>query len=394
MPESRTSFAVLLLALSTTAATCTAPRPLDVALATVMRRGWPGVAVLVERPDGRVEIAAAGLASIEANTPMTPTTGFHMCSINKTFTAVAILRLVEQGKLSLDTKVTDILDQPVVKRIPHINDITVAQLLDHSSGVYATNNDAAYLNTLIGSDAFTRRVWTPEEMIELATRPGNTPAGAPGEGHYYSDTNYILLGMIIERVSGEPLKQHVARTLLRPLGMDATYFHSDVLQGKRAMPSTVASGYITLTKHLTDAVTFNRLFTSPRTGWLNTSVAAERIDAAGSLVTTLPDLQKFASALFRGKLLSPASQSVLTAVASEMTNVEIGKTKTRTLQGAMTKFGLVLYKEGDGPGGFNTLMAFHPKTGLIFIGFTNEFGRFDEVDALMTEVMSITVAAK
>lgn len=396
MPRSLVSLAVLLLALAATAATAAgnAARPLEQALAKVMERGWPGVAVLVERPDGTVMTATAGLANIEANAPMTPTTGFHMCSINKTFTAVAILRLVDQGKLSLDRKVIDILDQSVVKRIPHIDDITVAQLLDHSSGTYPTNNDPAYLKTLIGSDAFTGRVWTPEEMVELATRLENRPSGAPGEGHSYSDTNYILLGMIVERVSGEPLKKHIARTLLQPLGMDATYFHSDVLQGKRSTPSTVANGYIKLTKDLTDAVTFNPRFTSPRTGWLNTSVAAERVDAAGGLVTTLADLRKFASPLFRGKLLSPASQAVLTAVESEMANVEIGKHKTRALQGAMTKFGLVLYKEGDGPGGFTTLMAFHPKSNVIFIGFTNEFGGFDEVDALMTDVMSAAVQAK
>lgn len=88
---------------------------------------------------------------------------------------------------------TAILDQPVVKRIPYIEDITVRQLLDHSSGIYPTNNDSAYIKTLIGADAFSRRVWRPEEMVELATRPENKPAAKPGEGHHYSDTNYILL---------------------------------------------------------------------------------------------------------------------------------------------------------------------------------------------------------
>jgi len=395
MVRSLVSLVALLFALAAaTVAAGDAPRPLDLALARVMERGWPGVAVLVEHRDGKVMTAFSGLASIEANAPMMPTTGFHMCSINKTFTAVAILQLVDQGKLSLDAKVTDILDQPVVKRIPHIDEITVAQLLDHSSGIYPTNNDPAYLKTLIGGDAFTGRVWTPEEMVELATRPENKPSAAPGEGHHYSDTNYILLGMIVERVSGELLKKHIARTLLQPLGMDATYFYSDVLQDKRSTPSTVANGYIRLTKDLTDAVAFNPRFTSPRTGWLNTSVAAERVDAAAGLVTTLPDLQKFASALFRGKLLSLRSQAVLTAVEGEMANVEIGKRKTRALQGAMTNFGLALYKEGDGPGGFNMLMAFHPESSVIFIGFTNEFGGFDEVDALITDIMSAAVQPK
>jgi CubicO group peptidase (beta-lactamase class C family) len=364
---------------------------LDLALARVLQRGWPGVGVLVESANGKVRIATAGLAVIESRTPMSATTGFHMCSINKTFTAAAILRLIDQGKLSLDSRVAEILDQPVVKRIPNIADITVAQLLDHSSGIYPTNNDPTYVNTLVGSDAFARRVWTPVELVELATRPENKPAAKPGEGHHYSDTNYVLLGMIVERVSHEPLKAHITRTLLKPLGMRATYFYSDVLMGERATPATVANGYIKLTKDLTDAVVFNPGFKSPRSGWLNTSIAAERIDAAGSLVTTLADLHKFAVALFRGKLLSPKSQAFLSAVSGEMVGAKLGKPKTRALQGAVTPFGFVLFKEGDGPGGFNTLMAFHPKSDTIFIGFTNEFGNFDEVDTLMMDVMSTAI---
>jgi D-alanyl-D-alanine carboxypeptidase len=171
-----------------------------------------------------------------------------MCSINKTFTAVEILRLIDRGKLSLNSRVIDILRQPVVARIPGIDEITVAQLLDHSSGIYPTNNDPAYIKTLVGSDAFTGRVWTPEEMVELATRSENKPVARPGEGHHYSDTNYILLGMIVETVSGESLKAHIARTILKPLGMGATYFYSDVLIGNRTTPASVANGYIKLTR--------------------------------------------------------------------------------------------------------------------------------------------------
>jgi D-alanyl-D-alanine carboxypeptidase len=118
---------------------------LDQAIARVLQRGWPGVGVLVETASGKVNIATAGLANIETHAPMTPATGFHMCSINKTFTAVAILRLVDRGKLSLDRRVIDILKQPIVKRVPGITYVTVAQLLDHSSGIYPTNNDQPIL---------------------------------------------------------------------------------------------------------------------------------------------------------------------------------------------------------------------------------------------------------
>ena len=347
--------------------------------------------MLVEHSDGTVQTAAAGFASLEQRTPMTPDTGFQMCSVNKTLTAVAILRLVDQGKLSLDQKVTAILDRPVVKRIPDIESVTIGQLLDHSSGIYPTNNDRTYIQSLIGPGAFSGRIWQPEEMVELATRPENKPASRPGEGHHYSDTNYILLGMIVERVAHEPFKVHIARTILQPLGMDATYFYSDVLAGKHTAKTNVANGYIKLTPDLTRAVTFNPRFPTPRKGWLNTSIAAESIDAAGGMVTTLPDLHKFAAALFRGKLLRPKSQSFMTAVQGEMAGVEVGKQKTRALQAVATPFGLVVFKGGDGPGGFNTIMAFHPETGTIFLAFTNQFGDFDEVDVMTTGVMSAAV---
>jgi hypothetical protein len=74
-----------------------------------------------------------------------------------------------------------------------------------------------------------------------------------------------------------------------------------------------------------------------------------------------------------------------------MVGADIGKHETRALQGAATPFGFVLFKEGDGPGGFNTLMAFHPRTDTIFIGFTNEFGNFDGVDTMM-DIMSTAIA--
>lgn len=387
MTKRITAFVVLLVLSSGCAADS-----LDTALAKVLQRGWPGVGVLIESANGKPRIATAGLAVMESNTPMSSATGFHMCSITKAFTAAAILRLIDQGKLSLQTKVVDILDQPAVKRIPNIAEITVAQLLDHSSGIYPTNNDPTYVNTLVGGDAFLGRVWTSLELVELASRPENKPAAKPGEGHHYSDTNYVLLGLIAERVSHELLKGYIARTILDPLEMRATYFYSDVLLGKHTTPATIANGYIKLTKDLTDAVVFNPSFKSPRPGWLNTSIAAERIDAAAGLVTTLSDLHKFAKALFRGRLLSPKSQIFLSAVQDEMIGADIGKPRTRTLQGAATPFGVVLFKEGDGPGGFNTLMAYHPSSDTIFIGFTNEFGNFDEVDTMLMDVMSTAIS--
>jgi D-alanyl-D-alanine carboxypeptidase len=124
---------------------------------------------------------------------------FHIASINKTFTAVAVLRLVDEHKLSLSATLKQCLGEAVAQ-IPNAEKITVAQLLDHSSGIYATNNDMDYLTTVIGPKADPARVWTPAELIALASKDRSKPSGEPGQGHYYADTNYILLGMIVEGV--------------------------------------------------------------------------------------------------------------------------------------------------------------------------------------------------
>jgi CubicO group peptidase (beta-lactamase class C family) len=127
---------------------------------------------------------------------------------------------------------------------------------------------------------------------------------------------------------------------------------------------------------------------------LNTTLAAERTDAAGGLVTTLPDLLKFASALFRGKLLSPQSQKFLMSAGEGMEVQPLEKQRTWALQAIHKHYGVLVYKEGDGPGGVNTLMAYHPATDEIFLGFTNSFGYFNEVDFMMDDVIGKFVLKK
>lgn len=371
-------------------------RTSDPALSGLLRkgvqRGYPGIAMLIQSASGTVRSAAAGYSDLENRTPMRVDDPFHMASINKTFTGVAVLRLVDEGKLSLDSSLANLLGE-AVSRIPYADRITVAQLLDHSSGIYPTNNDMDYLNTVLGPKADPRRVWRPEEMIALADKARRKPAGAPGEGHFYSDTNYVLLGMIVERASGRPFKKYVTETVLEPLGMRATYFYSDYLGVGAKSPSKTVQGYLLATDELRSAIDINAMFRpvpgEKRAGGtlLNTTLAAERVDAAGGLVTTLPDLLKFASALFNGRLLSPKTQKFMMSSGDGMESQPMGKKRIWALQAIRKPYGVLVYKEGDGPGGVNTLMAYRPATGGIYLGFTNSFGYFNEVDFMMDDVI-------
>jgi D-alanyl-D-alanine carboxypeptidase len=362
-------------------------------------RGYPGIAMLIQSGDGKESSAAVGYSDLEKHTPLQVNDAFHMASINKTFTAVAVLRLVDQGKLSLDATLKDQLGEAVA-RISYADRITISQLLDHSSGIYPTNNDMDYLITVIGKDADPSRVWKPEEMIALADKNRSKPAGLPGEGHFYSDTNYILLGMIVERVSGRPFKEHLAKTLLEPLGMHSTYFYSDYLGKNAHPPIATIQGYLLATPELRSVVEPNAMF-KPVPGdrrkegqLLNTTLAAERTAAAAGLVTTLPDLLKFASALFRGNLLSRQSQKFMMSVGEGMQSQPAGTKRVWALQAVRKPYGVLIYKEGDGPGGVNTLMAYRSETDEIYVGFTNVFGYFDEVDFLMDGVIGKLATGK
>ena len=154
------------------------------------------------------------------------------------------------------------------------------------------------------------------------------------------------------------------------------------------------------TKEIREAVKISPLFRpvpgEKRAGGdlLNTTLAAERIDAAGGIVTTLPDLVQFAAALFREKLLSASSQKVMAAALEGAETLPIDKHRTWTLQAMRKSYGVVLYKEGDGPGGVNTLMAYVPAKDQIYVGFTNIFGNFNEVDFMLDEVIGPLVLRK
>ena len=355
-------------------------------------RGFPGIALMIRDGKGTIRSAAAGYSDLEHHTAMKVDDGFHLASVTKVFTAVATLRFVDQRKLSLDARLADLLGDAVSK-IPNADKITVEQLLDHSSGIYPTNNDLDYLSYVIGSKADPKRIYSSEEFLALADPDRNKPRGAPGSGHYYSDTNYILLGMILEKVSGRPFKKIVEENIFQPLKMDSTYFYSDVLLGNSEPKVKTVQGYLLATPELQSIFQIPPLF-KPVPGMsrkdgvlLNTTLASERIDSAGGIVSTLPDLMKFAEAVFYGKLLTPASQKFLMAAADGMKREPVGASRTWTMEAVRKEFGVLVFKSGDGPGGVNTLMAYSPDLNTIYLCFTNYFGNSGEVDFMMDEII-------
>ena len=245
----------------------------------------PGALLHVEAPGRNLDVSvAAGVADRATGAPLTPDAGFRIASNNKTFTAAAILRLVEQGRLALDAPIADHLAPETVDALRaggYLPDtIIVRQMLLHTSGIYDYGQDPAY-QAAVNSEPAKR--WTRLEQVQWAVEHG-TPGGEPGTAYAYSDTGYILLGEILERVTSAPLAE-AYRTLLdfEGLHLDGTYLESL----EPAPPNSAARAH----QYFGDVDGFD----------LDPSF--DLYGAAG-LVSTVDDLATFYRALLRGDVFS------------------------------------------------------------------------------------------
>ena len=170
--------------------------------------GLPGVSAAILFPDGTMWRATSGFADVAAKRRLTADTEFAVASISKTFLAALILVLVDEGKLSLDAPVAPYL--PGVELDPAI---TVRQLLDHTSGLHDYFYDPDIDEALL---ADRKRVWTPEEALAYVGKPYFEPSA----GWHYSNTNYVILGLLAETIEGAPLPTQLRTRFLAPLGLD------------------------------------------------------------------------------------------------------------------------------------------------------------------------------
>jgi len=273
------------LAPAASAAKPSLDRPTAQRLAVVIqqelrRQALPGAIVGVKR-DGRAPwIVARGLANLQTRRPMRTDEHVRIGSVTKAFVTTLLLRLAQEGRLSLS--------EPISRYVPGIpsgETISLRQLANMTSGI-ADN----FANPDFSIEYLTGETFTPEHLVELGI--ALPPLFAPGSAWSYSNTNTILLGLVIQQVAGQPLAQALKGGVFRPLGLRGTS-----LPSFRTLPKPYASGYTyqTLNGRLGDA-TFN----TPTSTW-----------AAGGIVSTVPDLLRAARLFGTGQpLLSPATQRV------------------------------------------------------------------------------------
>ena len=248
---------------------------LDAAIPAAMQKASvPGALVGIWQ-DGRAPyVRTFGVRNVATRQPMAPDLYMRIGSTSKTFTVTAILLLADQGKLGLD----DPIDR-YVTGVPSGNQITLRQLAAMRSGLYNYTDDT---NQDLPQEPF--RQWAPRELLEIAGRhPLLFP---PGSAFDYSNTNTVLLGMVVEKVSGMSLASFIEQNILQPVGMTRTVFPAGA-----EMPSPHARGYFKMPDgKVVDATDWN-----PSWGW-----------ASGNMISTLDDMRVWTRDFAMGKLLSPA----------------------------------------------------------------------------------------
>jgi D-alanyl-D-alanine carboxypeptidase len=262
---------------------------------------FPGVTAGVVLGDGTSFGLASGFADTAARIPMTPAARLLQGSVGKTYVAAVALQLVHEGKLRLDEKVATYLgNEPWYARLANGADVTVRQLMNHTSGIVRYEFKPEFTRDLTASPT---KVWQPRELIAYLL---DSPAPfAPGQGWEYSDSNYILLGMIIERVTGNSYYAEMQRRLLTPLDLRNT-----VPSNSQTIPGLV-QGYAGPNNPFggTDAMVVDGRFTiNPQFEW-----------TGGGIASTSEDLARWAKALYEGRAFdSSLMQQALDGVPARL----------------------------------------------------------------------------
>ncbi len=244
----------------------------------------PGASASVVYPEGKVISLVAGFADKEAKKPMAPETLMIQGSVGKTYIAAIAMQLIRDKKLNLEEKVSTYLGkEPWFEQLPNASDITVKMLMNHTSGIMRYELDPKFTDDLTRQPT---KVWTPAERIKYVL--GKKPPFAAGKGWDYSDTNYIVLGMIIEKITRKSIEELIKTKLLEPLGLKQT------MSSDRLTIPGLAQGYAG--KHNPFGGkelmlnTDGSMIVNPQFEW-----------TGGGMASTTADLARWAKLMYEGK---------------------------------------------------------------------------------------------
>ncbi|USL16574.1 MULTISPECIES: serine hydrolase [Bacillus cereus group] len=268
------------------------------AMRDTLQLGYPGILAKTSK-GGKTWGYAAGVADLNTKKPIKTDFRFRIGSVTKTFTATVVLQLAGENRLNLDDSIEKWLPGVIQGNGYDAKQITVRQMLNHTSGIaeYSKSKEADFTNP--------KRIYTAEELVKIGLSA--PPDFAPGTGWSYSNTGYVLLGMLIEKVTGNSYAEEIENRIIEPLELSNTFLpgNSSVIPGTKH-----ARGYVQPdgASELKDVTYYN-----PSIG-----------SSAGDMISTADDLNKFFSSLLGGKLLKEQQlKQMLTTVPTGI--AEIGR---------------------------------------------------------------------
>lgn len=233
------------------------------------------VGIWIENEDPYIE--TWGNASIDPEKPMDDACMFRIGSITKTFTGNIVLQLIDEKKLDLSDPINK-----YVEGVPNGDSISIEMLLGHTSGLFDYGADEIFVEQMIENPL---KVWTPEELIEASAR--NEPYFEPGTACLYANVNYIILGMAIERITGNSFEEELRERVITPVGLERTYM-ADTIE----ISEDFCMGY-GLESEETDSLIDMTQYMDPSITW-----------TAGAMVSNLSDLKSWSDTLFDGVLIT------------------------------------------------------------------------------------------
>jgi D-alanyl-D-alanine carboxypeptidase len=343
----------------------------------------PGAVILLRTPQGEFTVTY-GTTLLGATTPPHADTHFSAASNTKTMTAAVIMQLAQENKLSFDDPVSK-----YVPGVPNGDQITIAELLNMRSGLYNYSDDPAIWENMDRNPA---KVWSPAELLAIAfAHPPNFP---PGTGYEYNNTNYALLGLIIERVGGKPLAQAMQDRLFGPLRLQHTVLPASAVN---TLPDPYSHGYLYGSASVAMVGTppySPQVQAAARAGTLlpkdYTNLNHSFAPAAGGVISTANDLATWIQALVGGVVLNATYQrrwldSPELEDPSKPDGQRYGYGIAKLHWGPNT-----MYFHGGELPGYNSFMGYDPGNRVTLVVWTNLTVSLDEnqtANALMLKVL-------
>lgn len=279
----------------------------------------PGVSIAVARADQVVWEGSAGWVDIEQETRLHNGVAFGIGSITKVFVAVLVMQLAEEGLLSLDDRLGNWLAQEEFENVANFSTATVRQLLSHHSGIPSWEDDSDWIRHARGALSVPHKQWTTSEPLNFIRH--KKALCEAGREFNYSNTNFTLLGLLIEQVTGQRLGAQLEQRILSPLGLSSTYLESFAT----AKDVAVSNRYHWANDLFKNTAGISEHFHAAGQALVNVSNTNLSVEwAAGGIVSTSRDLAHFFLALRNRALLNSQSMSQMQAWAPTRDDGEVG----------------------------------------------------------------------